>query len=130
MGLSDNLAERLNLRAALVLFQKISSILHHLGARLQVESVIVGSADGVTRSDPRFDSPFERRRLRILKSLFLAVGRMNGKSSFYRGSLRIMARLGDAVALRQCWVLKGDRCRRGEHPFGLGCLGCSGGTQG
>jgi hypothetical protein len=26
-----------------------------------------------------FDLPFERRRLRILNSLFIAVGRMNGK---------------------------------------------------
>jgi hypothetical protein len=32
---------------------------------------------------PRLDSPFERRRLRILNSLFLAVGRMNGTPSFY-----------------------------------------------
>jgi hypothetical protein len=32
---------------------------------------------------PQFGSPFERRRLRILNSLFLAVGRMNGKPSFY-----------------------------------------------
>jgi hypothetical protein len=30
-----------------------------------------------------FDLPFERRRLRILNSLFLAAGRMNGKPSFY-----------------------------------------------
>jgi hypothetical protein len=29
--------------------------------------------------DPLFDSPFERRRLRILNSLFLAAARMNGK---------------------------------------------------
>jgi hypothetical protein len=34
-------------------------------------------------NDPRFDTPSERRRLRILNSLFLAVGRMNGKPSFY-----------------------------------------------
>ena len=33
--------------------------------------------------EPPFDLPFERRRLRILNSLFLAVGRMNGKPSFY-----------------------------------------------
>ncbi|MBB5337829.1 hypothetical protein [Tunturiibacter gelidoferens] len=32
---------------------------------------------------PPFDLPFERRRLRILNSLFVAVGRMNGKPSFY-----------------------------------------------
>ena len=50
-------------------------------------------------------------------------------SAKYRGILKIMARLGDAVALRQCWMLKGDRSRHGEHPLGLGCLGCSGGTQ-
>lgn len=30
---------------------------------------------------PRFDSPFERRRLRILNSLFLAAVKMNGKPS-------------------------------------------------
>jgi hypothetical protein len=30
---------------------------------------------------PLFDSPFERRRLRILNSLFFAVAKMNGKSS-------------------------------------------------
>jgi hypothetical protein len=41
----------------------------------------------------------------------------------------LMARLGGAVALRQCWVPKGDRSRRGEHPLDLGYLGCSGGTQ-
>ncbi len=29
--------------------------------------------------NPRFDSPLERRRLRILNSLFLAAGRFNGK---------------------------------------------------
>lgn len=29
--------------------------------------------------DPLFDSPFERRRLRILNTLFLAAARMNGK---------------------------------------------------
>ena len=29
--------------------------------------------------NPRFDSPFERRRLRILNSLFLAAGRFDGK---------------------------------------------------
>jgi hypothetical protein len=34
-------------------------------------------------NEPLFDLPFERRRLRILNSLFLAVGRMNGKPSFY-----------------------------------------------
>jgi hypothetical protein len=33
-------------------------------------------------NEPQFDLPFERRRLRILNSLFLAVGRMNGKPSF------------------------------------------------
>jgi hypothetical protein len=32
---------------------------------------------------PLFDTPFERRRLRILNSLFLAVARMNGKPSVY-----------------------------------------------
>jgi hypothetical protein len=32
---------------------------------------------------PLFDSPFERRRLRVLNSLFLAVARMNGKPSIY-----------------------------------------------
>jgi hypothetical protein len=34
-------------------------------------------------NEPPFDLPFERRRLRILNGLFLAVGRMNGKPSFY-----------------------------------------------
>jgi hypothetical protein len=34
-------------------------------------------------NEPLFDSPFERRGLRILNSLFLAVGRTNGKPSFY-----------------------------------------------
>jgi hypothetical protein len=34
-------------------------------------------------NEPLFDLPFERRRLRILNSLFLAAGRMNGKPSFY-----------------------------------------------
>jgi hypothetical protein len=34
-------------------------------------------------NEPVFDLPFERRRLRIQDSLFLAVGRMNGKPSFY-----------------------------------------------
>lgn len=33
--------------------------------------------------NPRFDTPFERRRLRILNSLFFATARMNGKSSIY-----------------------------------------------
>ncbi len=37
----------------------------------------------ISLDEPRFDLPFERRRLRILNSLFLAVGRMNGKPSFY-----------------------------------------------
>ena len=32
---------------------------------------------------PVFDSPFERRRLRILNSLFFAVGKMNGKASVH-----------------------------------------------
>jgi hypothetical protein len=32
---------------------------------------------------PRFDSPFERRRLRILNSLFFAVAKMNGKVSLH-----------------------------------------------
>ena len=32
---------------------------------------------------PLFDSPFERRRLRILNSLFFAVAKMNGKSSVH-----------------------------------------------
>jgi hypothetical protein len=32
---------------------------------------------------PLFDSPFERRRLRILNSLFFAVARVNGKSSVH-----------------------------------------------
>jgi hypothetical protein len=31
--------------------------------------------------NPIFDTPFERRRLRILNSLFFAVGRMNGRPS-------------------------------------------------
>jgi hypothetical protein len=34
-------------------------------------------------NNPVFDTPFERRRLRILNSLFLAVARMNGKPSVY-----------------------------------------------
>jgi hypothetical protein len=34
-------------------------------------------------NEPPFDLRFERRRLRILSSLFLAVGKMNGKPSFY-----------------------------------------------
>jgi hypothetical protein len=37
----------------------------------------------MSSNEPPFDLPFERRRLRILNSLFLAVGRMNGKPSFY-----------------------------------------------
>jgi hypothetical protein len=32
---------------------------------------------------PVFDAPFERRRLRVLNSLFLAVAKMNGKSSVH-----------------------------------------------
>ncbi len=32
---------------------------------------------------PVFDTPFERRRLRILNNLFFAVGKMNGKASFH-----------------------------------------------
>lgn len=32
---------------------------------------------------PLFDSPFERRRLRILNSLFFAVAKMNGRSSLH-----------------------------------------------
>jgi hypothetical protein len=32
---------------------------------------------------PRFDSAFERRRLRILNSLFFAVAKMNGKASVH-----------------------------------------------
>ena len=39
-------------------------------------------------NDPRLDSPFERRRLRILNSLFIAVGKMNGKPSFYANEAR------------------------------------------
>jgi hypothetical protein len=35
-------------------------------------------------NNPRFDSPFERRRLRILNSLFFAVAKMNGKASVQR----------------------------------------------
>jgi hypothetical protein len=34
-------------------------------------------------NDPLSNLPFERRRLRILNSLFVAVGRMNRKPSFY-----------------------------------------------
>ncbi len=33
--------------------------------------------------NPLFDTPFERRRLRILNSLFFAVGRMNGRPSVH-----------------------------------------------
>jgi hypothetical protein len=33
--------------------------------------------------NPLFDSPFERRRLRILNSLFFAVARVNGRPVFY-----------------------------------------------
>jgi hypothetical protein len=32
---------------------------------------------------PLFDTPFERRRLRILNSLFLSIARMNGKPGIY-----------------------------------------------
>jgi hypothetical protein len=32
---------------------------------------------------PLFDTPFERRRLRILNSLFFAAGKMNGKVSVH-----------------------------------------------
>ena len=39
-------------------------------------------------NDQRFDSPFERRRLRILNGLFIAVGKMNGKPSFYANEAR------------------------------------------
>ena len=42
-------------------------------------------------NDPLFDSPFERRRLRILNSLFLAVARMNGKPWFYGREARDIA---------------------------------------
>jgi hypothetical protein len=34
-------------------------------------------------NNPIFDTPFERRRLRILNSLFFAVGRMNGRPSVH-----------------------------------------------
>ncbi|HET9282334.1 MAG TPA: hypothetical protein VFR24_10270 [Candidatus Angelobacter sp.] len=34
-------------------------------------------------NNPRFDTPFERRRLRILSKLFFAVAKMNGKSSVH-----------------------------------------------
>jgi hypothetical protein len=37
----------------------------------------------VSWDKPVFDTPFERRRLRVLNSLFLAVAKMNGKSSVY-----------------------------------------------
>jgi hypothetical protein len=36
-----------------------------------------------SRDKPLFDTPFERRRLRVLNSLFLAVARMNGKPSVH-----------------------------------------------
>jgi len=39
---------------------------------------------------PRFDSPFERRRLRILNSLFFAVAKMNGKVSLHGREARDM----------------------------------------
>lgn len=32
---------------------------------------------------PMFDTPFERRRLRVLNCLFLAAGKLNGKSAVY-----------------------------------------------
>jgi len=35
-------------------------------------------------NNPLFDSPFERRRLRILNAVFLAVGRINGKPTISR----------------------------------------------
>ena len=42
-----------------------------------------GSPYPMSWKELRSDSPVGRRRLRILNSLFLAVGRMNGKPSFY-----------------------------------------------
>jgi len=39
---------------------------------------------------PLFDSPLERRRLRILNSLFFAVAKMNGKPTFSRHEPRSM----------------------------------------
>ena len=42
-------AKRQHLAAALGLLQKVGPVLHHLGARLQVERVVVGCADGVAR---------------------------------------------------------------------------------
>jgi len=35
----------------------------------------------ISWNNPRFDTPFERRRLRILNSLFFAVAKMKGKPS-------------------------------------------------
>lgn len=37
----------------------------------------------VSWENPLFDTPFERRRLRILNSLFVAIGKFNGKPSPY-----------------------------------------------
>jgi hypothetical protein len=37
----------------------------------------------ISSNELPFDLPFERRRVRILNSLFLALGRMNRKPSFY-----------------------------------------------
>lgn len=40
-------------------------------------------ASGYSWDAPLFDTPFERRRLRILNSLFLAINKMNGKPYVY-----------------------------------------------
>ena len=38
-----------HLRAALCMFEEVGPILHHLGARSEVERVVVGGTDSVTR---------------------------------------------------------------------------------
>lgn len=60
--------------------------------------------------EPQFDSPFERRRLRILNTLFLAAERMNGKPCVGRDA--------DSVHLtffQQHVRIKLSRCKQRTH---------------
>ena len=57
-------------------------------------------------NNPLFDTPFERRRLRILNSLFFAVAKMNGKPWVHREGERFAFHSSNSIFISVSTGLK------------------------
>lgn len=83
--------------------------LDFLGSCISAPSRLLPIYLAVTWDKPRFDSPFEQRRLRILNGLFFAVVKMNGKASVRGREARDIGILSFNSIFPSIWTDQIDR---------------------